>query len=104
MRSRVLSIALLAGIKIPNTVQSSSLAPVIYGRTSSIYPFVVGYFTDTQRAIREGKWKLILYPQVKRMQLFDIAKDPDELTDLSASVEHADRVADLHVKLLGWLR
>ena len=34
----------------------------------TVHPFVVGYFTDTQRAIREWPWKLILYPKAKRTQ------------------------------------
>lgn len=93
-----------ADIKIPDTVQSRSLAPVIEGGPDPVYPFVVGCYTDTQRAIREGEWKLIVYPQAKRMQLFDLANDPDELTDLSATAEHAGRVGDLRAKLVGWLK
>jgi arylsulfatase A-like enzyme len=69
-----------------------------------VYPLVVGYYTDAQRAIREWPWKLILYPKVKRVQLFHLADDPDELHDLSTSSEQAERIADLRAKLLAWLK
>ena len=93
-----------AGIPTPDTVQSRSLLPALRDAQKQVHPFVVGYFTDTQRAIREGPWKLVLYPQVKRTQLFDLAHDPDEMTDLSAQPEHAGRVTDLHGKLVAWLK
>ncbi len=93
-----------AGVKIPETVQSRGLAAVIADKTNAVHPFVIGYFTDTQRAIRQGQWKLIVYPQAKRTQLFNLADDPDELTDVSALAPHAPRVGELRAKLVRWLR
>ena len=48
------------------------------------------------RAVREGDWKLIVAAKGKP-QLFDLASDPYETTDLSAKMP--DKVADLQAKL-----
>lgn len=77
---------------------------VLRDAQKSVYPFVVGYYTDAQRTIREGTWKLILYPKARRTQLFDLASDPDEMHDLSTQPEQASRIANLRAKLLGWLK
>lgn len=94
----------LAGIQTPETVQSRSLVPVLRDGRQRLHPFVVSYFTDAQRAIREEQWKLVLYPRAQRTQLFDLLADRDELNDLSAQPEHAERMAGLRGKLLGWLK
>jgi len=93
----------LAGITTPE-VDGRSLVPVIRGTQKEIHPFVVGYFQDSQRMIREGDWKLIWYPKVDRWQLFDIVSDPHELNDQIAAPEQRDRIADLRQKLGNWLK
>jgi len=52
-------------------------------------------YRNVQRAIRDGRWKLIRYPQVDRTQLFDLKNDPDETVNLADRPEHADRVRAL---------
>ncbi len=94
----------LAGIAIPATVQGRSLAPVLTGRTNAVYPAVFGYFTNSQRAIRDERWKFVWYPQAGRRQLFDLANDPDELRDLAAEARHAGKVAELKERLETWLK
>lgn len=94
----------LAGVKIPDTVQGKSLVPVLTGKAGSIYPHLIGYYTDTQRAIRDDRWKLILYPKAVKQQLFDLANDPNELHDLSSKPEHAERLVALRATLEAWLK
>jgi arylsulfatase A-like enzyme len=53
-----------------------------------------GYKTQ-QRAVFDGRWKLIRYPQVDVTQLFDLQSDPDEKTDLSNKPEHAAKISAL---------
>jgi len=93
----------LVGIAPPN-VDGKSLALVLRGEKSEIYPFIVGYFQDSQRMIREGNWKLIWYPKIERWQLFNLAADPNELHDLSQESQQTERIADLRGKLFGWLK
>ncbi|MBI5830027.1 MAG: sulfatase-like hydrolase/transferase [Chloroflexi bacterium] len=94
----------LAGVEIPETVQGKSLAPVLTGKAASVYPHLVGYFTDTQRAIRTDRWKFILYPKAAKQQLFDLAADPNELRDLSAEPQHTAQAAALRATLETWLK
>jgi arylsulfatase A-like enzyme len=93
----------MAGIPIPATVQAKSLVPVIKGKADAIYDFVVGYFTNTQRAIRAGDWKLIEYPRIGKTQLFNLHDDPDELNDLSDKADGADARKRLATQLKTWL-
>ncbi len=94
----------IAGVPIPNTVESRSLAPFFHGDTKPVYPFVVGYFTDTQRGIREGEWKLIHYPRIGKTQLFNLRTDPDELRDLAGIPEHTATRDRLRSQLDAWLK
>lgn len=91
------------GAKTPDGLDGRSLNPLITGELAEIHPFVVGYFTDTQRMIREGKWKYARYPKAGREQLFDLQRDPDELHDLSADSGLASRMAELRGRLDQWL-
>jgi arylsulfatase A-like enzyme len=56
-------------------------------------------YQKVQRSLRDERYKLIRYPQVDRTQLFDLAADPDERTDLSARPEHSARVATMTAAL-----
>ncbi len=51
-------------------------------------------------AVREGNWKLIEWYEDDSAELFDLAADPGEATDVSA--KHPDRVKQLRAKLAGW--
>lgn len=49
--------------------------------------------------VRGEKYKLILYPHIDRIQLFDMLEDPYELNDLSQKVEYKDTIQSLFQKL-----
>lgn len=94
----------LAGVPIPASVESRSLAPLLDGRASSVYDEVISCFTDTQRMIRDDRWKLIWYPKQNRRQLFDVIADPHELHDLIDDQSQASRLASMRTKLEDWLK
>lgn len=94
----------LAGVPIPQTVEARSLAPLLAGRVKSIHPHIFGYFRDVQRMIRTDRWKLVHYPQIDRLQLFDLSRDPLEMRDLSADPQQAAVVTELRGKLSAWQR
>jgi arylsulfatase A-like enzyme len=85
-------------------IDGKSLVPILRGEKQELYPFVVGYFQDSQRMIREGDWKLAWYPKINRWQLSNFADDPNELRDLIGEPAQANRVADLRRKLVSWLK
>lgn len=75
----------LANIPIPKSVEFPSLAGLIEGPATPQHDAVFSRYRDVQRAVRTRDFKLIVYPQVKREQLFDLNQDPWETTDLSAN-------------------
>lgn len=92
-----------AGIPIPGSVEGESLLPVLRGEVTMLHAFVVAYFTDTQRAIRDDRWKLISYPKARRVQLFDLQSDPLELHDLSNDPANKPTREKLDAQLTAWL-
>lgn len=94
----------LCRCEVPQGLDGQSLKKsLVDSGASSPYPFVVGYFTDTQRMIRTERWKLARYPQTGREQLFDLEADPDELHDLIGRPQHKEVADDLRAKLTAWL-
>lgn len=93
----------LAGVAAPQC-DGESFAGVLRGEADVARPYVIGYYGDVQRAIRRESWKLIWYPQIDRVQLFDLKADPHELNDLSESAEFQKQRSDLEETLKTWLR
>jgi arylsulfatase A-like enzyme len=93
----------LCSIAAP-AMDGRSLGPALRDKQAEIHPFIVGYFQDSQRMIREGEWKLVWYPKIDRWQLFDLRTDRDELRDLSSDAGQQERIAAMRGKLLAWLK
>ncbi len=92
----------LVDVKRPAATMGKSLVPVMRGKAKTHREALLLAYRDVQRAVRTDEWKLIVYPKINRTQLFHIAKDADELNDLSAHADQKDRVKglmDLMVKL-----
>ncbi len=92
----------LAGIPIPATVQFPSLAPLLRGERDRMFDSLYCAYRGFQRSIRTGRHKLILYPEARRMQLFDLAADPWEIKDLSADPNQAATISHLFQELRKW--
>jgi arylsulfatase A-like enzyme len=86
-------------VPIPKSVESKSLKPVITGKQDAIYTEIYGYFRDTQRMVRNKRYKLIHYPRIDRHQLFDLSRDPHEMRDLSEDPAHQEIFIALKKKL-----
>ena len=92
----------LAGIHIPPSAEGKSLKPVLEGTAAEVHPFVVAYFRDSQRMIRQGEWKLIEYPQAGRAQLFHLADDPLERKNLISEKKLRKLVEKMRKHMLVW--
>jgi arylsulfatase A-like enzyme len=103
LRDLMPTICELAGVKFEQPIDSKSLTGVLLDPSDEVHPFVVGYFQDSQRMIREGDWKLIWYPKIDRKQLFNVKDDPHELHDRIRDLEQQDRIDNLQHKLTSWL-
>lgn len=55
------------------------------------------------RSLRQGDWKLIHYLHNNRTQLFHLGRDPWEINDLSAAVQHMPRVEKMKSRLRQWM-
>ncbi len=93
----------LAGLRVPESVTGKSFAGVLQGKSpDEHHREVFGYYRNFQRMIRNDRYKLIEYPAVGQTQLFDLAEDPAERTNLASSAEHAQRLAALRRRLRDW--
>ena len=92
----------LARIKIPETVKAKSLMPVLLDPEKNVYHASYGYFRDVQRMVQIGAWKLIFYPKINRYQLFDLSRDPFEMSDQIKVKANQSRVTRMRKSLLKW--
>jgi len=91
----------LAGIKKPDYVEFNSLLPLVSGKqTKSNHPAIYGAYVDLQRMIRKDGYKLIAYPKLQKLLLFDLEKDPEEMNDLAALPIQQARVKTLFEELI----
>jgi choline-sulfatase len=81
-------------------IEFNSVMPIINDNSSSSYNAIYGAYVNTQRAIIVNNYKLILYPKTESVRLFDLNKDPDELTDLSLHIEYTTKKKSLFSTLL----
>ena len=79
----------LSGVAIPPSVEGLSLVPVMQGKQKTRRDTIFTAYRNVQRAIRDRRWKLIMYPQINKTQLFDLKNDPNELNDLSSNPKFA---------------
>ncbi|MCC6796022.1 MAG: sulfatase-like hydrolase/transferase [Candidatus Hydrogenedentes bacterium] len=89
----------LAGINLKSNVDGMSLAPIIRKESSDDREWLYTAYEKGQRAITDGRWKLIRYPHIDKTQLFDLRRDAHEENDLAHQPEHADRVRAMLAKL-----
>lgn len=82
----------LAGVKTPAEVEGLSLVPVLTGKQKTRRQEIFTAYRQVQRAVRDRQWKLIVYPQINKTQLFDLKADPSELNDLSANPKFTKQV------------
>ena len=79
----------LAGVPVPKSVEFPSLAGLIKATAPDPHDAMFGWYRGFQRAVRTREHKLIVYPEAKKTQLFDLAKDPWETRDVAGKREYA---------------
>ena len=91
----------LAGVKKPDYVFYNSFMDIIKGeKTESHYNAIYGGYKSLQRMIRKDGFKLILYPKIEKVLLFDLKNDPEEIHDLSDKIEYKEKVNTLFLELI----
>lgn len=91
----------LAGIAVPESVEFPSLRSLAMAEEGAEGESVIfGTYQEAQRLVRTRSHKLIYYPRLDRYQLFDLEKDPDEITDVIESPDYGE----IRQKLMKTLR
>ena len=83
----------LARIEKPDYVFFNSVLDLTKGsRTDSHYDAIYNGYIDYQRMIRKDGFKLIVYPKLNKVLLFDMQNDPEEMNDLAENPEYREKV------------
>jgi arylsulfatase A-like enzyme len=90
----------VAGLAAPAGVFGESLRPIWEGRRGKIRDSIFLPYIQVQRAVRDERWKLIAYPKLGFLQLFDLQADPHETKSVYDVPGNAAHVA----RLLGLMR
>ena len=93
------TLARMCGLATPAGVEGVDLGPLWRGEVQSVREALYTAFDDTQRAVRDGRFKLIVYPKIGYEQLFDLQGDPFELRSLSDDPAHARTRARLRARM-----
>jgi len=95
------SVLELAEADKPNYVEFSSLLDLARGeRKESSYDAIYGCYKDLQRSIRKNNFKLIVYPEVPQLLLYDLNNDPKEMNNLAQDSSQIEIIKALFADLL----
>ncbi len=90
----------LAGIERPDFLYFHSLMGLINGeQQGSSYDGIYGGYVDFQRMIRKDGYKLVVYPKINKLLLFDLKADPQEMHDLSEQQQYKPKIETLFKEL-----
>jgi len=90
----------LAGVERPPHVQFKSLMPLIRGEDVKPHDAIYGGYLNLQRSVRVDDFKLILYPKIGKVLLYNLREDPREMHDLAGEPGSKPVVKRLFAKLL----
>lgn len=85
----------LVRLPVPEGLDGRSLRGVLADDDATVRDRIFLTWSKTQRAVREGDWKLIRYPQIDVTRLYHLGEDPGESVDLASLPQHAERVERL---------
>lgn len=92
----------LSGVAIPKGIDSKSLTPVMQGDSKTVRESLFLPFQDNQRTVRDGRWKLHVYPKINHRLLFDLVNDPHEMNNLAEFASHQATVAQMQSLMESW--
>ncbi|SNR30832.1 Arylsulfatase A [Lutibacter agarilyticus] len=91
----------IAGLEKPTYIEFNSFLDLAKGETQkSHYNAIYGAYLDLQRMIRKDGYKLMVYPKINKVLLFDLTNDPEEMNDIANLPENEEKVKSLFHDLL----
>lgn len=85
----------LCGVQPPSKSEGLEFTSALKNPSQAARNSLMLAYKNVQRAVSDGKWKVIRYPQVNKTQLFDLKADPQELNNLAGKPEHVQRISEL---------
>ena len=98
----------IGGVPAPASMQGRSIVPLLRGETPADWRDAIYYqyfaypdwhMVQRQYGVRTHRYKLIHYYEIGEWELFDLARDPDELNSVYDDPAYADVVASLKQRL-----
>jgi arylsulfatase A-like enzyme len=96
------SICDAAGIKPLDGFAGHSLRPIWGGEKDRVRDSVFLPFLGLMRAVRDERWKLIVYPPINYRELFDLKNDPEETKNLADDPANAETIERLTKLMKSW--
>ena len=69
-------------------------------QVTSPYPAIYGAYLDLQRMIRKDGFKLLVYPGMGKVMLFDMNNDPEEINDLAGNPRYDAKILEMFEALI----
>jgi choline-sulfatase len=91
-----------AGIPIPEKARGISLKPALEGKPLERSYIVSEVSSNTGRMVRTKRYKYIKYIDDPVEQLFDMEKDPEEMTNLAGESESSAVIKEHRRMLAAW--
>ncbi|WP_282074385.1 sulfatase-like hydrolase/transferase [Maribacter aquivivus] len=90
----------IADIEKPTYIEFNSFLDIAKKKENkSKYDAIYGAYLDVQRMIRKDGYKLLVFPNIKKLLLFNLNDDPEEMNDLSRLPEEQERIKSLFLDL-----
>jgi arylsulfatase A-like enzyme len=96
------TIAHLCSLPEPEGVNGKDITEVIMGKTDGVRSSLFTVYRNTVRAVRDGEWKIIRYPERHYTQLFNLKNDPLEINNLAVSEKYRQKVDEMMKLLSKW--
>ena len=91
----------IAEIEKPKHVEFNNILPLARGETkNSPYKEIYGAYLNVQRSITKNNIKLLVYPDVPLIRVYNIVKDPDEINDIASTDKGQSLIKKLFPQLL----
>ncbi|HZZ82415.1 MAG TPA: sulfatase-like hydrolase/transferase [Gemmataceae bacterium] len=92
----------MAKVDAPKGSDGKSLVPILKGEKTQVRDSIFTAYRQFQRAVRDDRWHMIVYPHINKTQLFDLQNDPHETKDLAADPAQAKTIERLTERLKAW--
>ena len=103
----------MAGVSVPDDMQGRSLVPLLQGKTPEdwrksfyyhYYEYPDVHMVKKHEGVYDGRFKLIhFYDDIDEWELYDLEKDPNEMSSVYSKPEYAGEIDRLRAEL-NWLK